>query len=137
MYKSDGSTKKGCFEKCAKYAVWCVRSKFGHEYIYKEKKDKSKSNAKRRRNLVSLDFDPMINLRKNRPEKKEKVSEHDKQDAGAVVEVSPSPGKKRLTQSEMEYNVKEMVVQSLRSYFLASPGSCISTVDEFKNVRII
>ena len=67
FYKSDGSSKKGCFEKCAKYAVWCVRDKFAPEYIYKKKKGENDNDGKRRRNLQALKFDPMINLRKNQP----------------------------------------------------------------------
>ena len=41
---------------------------------------------------------------------------------------------KKISESEIEYKVKDMIVQTLRSYFLARPGFCIGTVDEFKNV---
>ena len=56
LYKSDGSTKEGCFERCTKYAVWGVRSKFAPEYIYKEKKKKNERDGERRRNLLSLNM---------------------------------------------------------------------------------
>ena len=84
----------------------------------------------------------MVNLRKNPPKKKKKndpapVSQNEKENESVIVEVSPSPTKKRLLESKIEYNAKDMFVQSVRSYFLAYPGSCISTVDELKNVRTI
>merc|ERR1711884_369567 len=68
FYKSDGSSKKGCFEKCVKYAVWCVRDKFAPEYIYKKKKGKNVNNGH-------------DTLTKN---------------TNGIVQVSPSPTKKRL-----------------------------------------
>ena len=142
FYKSDGSSKKGCFEKCAKYAIWCVRDKFAPEYIYKEKKSENHNDGKRRRNLQSLQFDPKINLRKNSHKKEKNVdcgtaTRNDKENENGTVQVSPSPSKKRISESEIEYKVKDMIVQTLRSYFLARPGYCIATVDEFKNVSSI
>ena len=74
FYKSDGSSKKGCFEKCAKYAVWCVRDKFAPEYIYKEKKNENDNDGKRGRNLQALKFDPMINLSKKINQRRRKMS---------------------------------------------------------------
>ena len=59
------------------------------------------------------------------------------QKENGTVQVSPSPSKKRISESEIEYKVKDMIVQTLRSYFLARPGYCIATVDEFKNVSLI
>ena len=140
FYKSDGSSKKGCFEKCAKYAVWCVRDKFAPEYIYKKKKGENDNDGKRRRNLHTLKFDPMINLRKNSRKKEKNVNNgHDTltKNTNGIVQVSPSPTKKRLTESEIEYNIKDMMVQTVSSFFLAQPEYCISTVDEFKNVSYI
>ena len=142
VYKYDGSTKKGCFERCAKYAVWCVRSKFAPEYIYKEHKDKNDSSGKRRRNLQSLNFDPLINLRKNNIKKGKQIgtvtlSQNEEEVEGVPVQVSPSPAKKRLSEGEMKYHVMEECVQTLRSFFLACPEGCITTVDEFKGVRDI
>ena len=138
VYKSDGATKKGCFERCAKYAIWCVREKFAPEYIYKEKKDGNESSTKRRQNLQALKFDPMINLRKNQKINKSvdraTDSQNEQENENVIVEGSPIPSKKTLLESETEYKVKEMIVQTLKSFFLATPGSCISTVDEFKNV---
>ena len=142
MYKFDGSTKKGCFEKCAKYAVWCVRSKFAPEYIYKEHKDKKISYGKRRRNLQSLQFDPMINLRKNNAKKKKKIcsvtdSQSEKESESGLVEVTPSPAKKRNSENEIKYRVMDECVQTLRSFFLVCPENCITSVEEFKDVRDI
>ena len=142
FYKSDGSSKKGCFKKCAKYAVWCVRDKFAPEYIYEEKKDENDNDGKRRRNLQALKFDPMINLRKNQPKKEKNVNigpvtQNENKNKNGIMQVSPSPSKKRLSESEIEYKVKDMMVQTVRSYFLARPGYCIATVDEFKNVSYI
>ena len=142
FYKSDGSSKKGCFEKCAKYAVLLVRNKFEPEYIYKEKKNENNNDGKRRRNLQLLQFDPMINLRNNSPKKDKNVdggsaTHNEKDNENTTVEVSPSPSKKRLSESEMEYKVKDMMVQTVGSYFLAKPGYYIATVNEFKNVSCI
>ena len=142
FYKSYGSSKKGCFEKCTKYAVLCVRNKFAPEYIYKDKKNENHNDGKRRRNLQLLQFDPMINLRNNSPKKDKNVhggsaTHNEKHNENTTVEVSPSPNKKRLSESEMEYKVKDRMVQTVRSYFLAKPGYCIANVDEFKNVSCI
>ena len=142
IYKSDGSTRKGCFERCAKYAVWCVRSKFAPEYIYKEHKDKNDSDGKRRRNLQSLKFDPMINLRKNNVKKKKKIgsvtdSQSDNVIESGPAEVSPSPAKKRLSERKIKYQIMEKCVLSLNSYFLASKVHCITSVEEFVEVRDI
>ena len=140
FYKSDGSSKKGCFEECAKYAVWCVRDKFAPEYIYKEKKNENDNDGKRRRNLQALKFDPMINLRKKQPKKEKNVNIGPvtrNENKNGIMQVSPSPSKKRLSESKIEYKVKDMMVQTVRSYFLARPGYCIATVDEFKNVSYI
>ena len=98
FYKSDGSSKKGCFEKCAKYAVWCVRDKFAPEYIYKDRTSENHNDGKKRRNLQSLQFDPMINLRKNSPKKGKNVdcgttTPNDKENENDTVQVSPNPSK--------------------------------------------
>ena len=82
----------------------------------------------------------MINLRKNSKNKEKNVNNgHDTltKNTNGIVQVSPSPTKKRLTESEIEYKIKDMMVHTLRSYFLAQPGYCIATVDEFKNVSYI
>ena len=107
FYKSDGSSKKECFEECAKYAVWCVRDKFAPEYIYKEKKNENNNDGKRRRNLQALKFDPMINLRKNQPKKEKNVNigpvtQNENKNKNGIMRVSPSPSKKRLSESKIE-----------------------------------
>ena len=120
FYKSNGSSKKECFEECAKYTVWCVRDKFAPEYIYKEKKNENDNDGKRRRNLHTLKFDPMINLRKNSMKKEKNVNNGDDtltKNTNGTVQVSPSPTKKRLTESEIEYNIKDMMVQTVSSFF--------------------
>ena len=141
-YKPDGNSKKGCFEKCAKYAVWCVREKFAPEYSYKKKKDMD-NTGKRRRNLQVLKFDPSINLRKKKKMKqiidgKTMVSPSNKASAIAIAEVTPIQNKKKMrTETEIRNDFQETIVQTLNSFFLASPGSCISSVDEFNKVRNI
>ena len=138
-YKPDGNSKKGCFERCAKYAVWCVREKFAPLYMYKEKKDKKDSTAKRRRNLQGLKFDPSINLRKNQKKTIDPRTDpqSNKANPSTTTEVTPVQNKKRRSETDIKNDFQDMIIQTLRSFFLASPGSCISSVDEFNNVRTI
>ena len=119
-YKPDGSSKKGCFEKCAKYAVWCVREKFAPGYIYKEKKDKKDNTGKRRRNLQGLKFDPSINLKKNKKMKQTIDPKTDppsnKANASATAEVTPIQNKKMRTETEISNDFQDMIC--LRPLFL-------------------
>ena len=106
------------------------------------KKDKKDNTAKRRRNLQGLKFDPSINLRKNKKMKQtidpKTDSSSNNADTSAIAKVTPIQNKKKIrTETEIKNDFQDTIIQALSSYFLASPGSCISSVDEFNKVRNI
>ena len=109
--------------------------------VTREKKDKKDNTGKRRRNLQGLKFDPSINLKKNKKMKQTIDPKTDtpsnKANASAIAEVTPIQNKKMRTETEISNDFQEMIIQTLSSYFLAMPGSCISSVDEFNKVRTI
>ena len=123
----DGSNLKGAFERCAKYAILCVRDLFGPEYTWKEKGELKDPNAKRRRiDPKNIVFDPMINLK--RPDIENIQT--------AVIEQSPTPSQEGKSQSEIEVETKHEIIQTLSSFFLAEEDAVISNVDEFKSVSL-
>ena len=109
-YKPDGNSKKGCFEKCAKYAVWCVREKFAPLYSYKGKKDKKDNTGKRRRNLQGLKFDPSINLKKNKKMKQTIDPKTDtpsnKANASAIADLLLSKTRRYVLRLRLIMNIK-------------------------------
>ena len=65
-------------------------------------------------------------------------SPSNKASAIAIAEVTPIQNKKKMrTETEIRNDFQETIVQTLNRFFLASPGSCISSVDEFNKVRNI
>ena len=59
-------------------------------------------------------------------------------DASAIAKVTSIQNKKKIrTETEIKNDFQDTIIQALSSYFLASPGSCISSVNEFNKVRNI
>ena len=64
-------------------------------------------------------------------------SPSNKANASAIAEVTPIQNKKIRTETEIINDFQDTIIQTLSNYFLASPGSCISSVNEFNKVRNI
>ena len=131
VYKYDADNKKGTFERLATYAVACVRTKFGLNYLWKDcnnetECDENKIDKKRRRrNMVDIPFDPKVNLKSL--------------DFKSGKKKAKQGGSKKLVsekeEDDIEHNVMKKFLNKFDEYFKNTAAPSILNIEDVKRVR--
>ena len=125
---------------------------FAKNYKLKEswkKGEKPKGNEtkkkKRRRNLETLEFDPLINLTDplkyetwlKENGKLEELNDFEQKKKGLVIIKKEEIKQEQDNNDDLEYSIKKGVVELFEDYFKYNSGAKITNIDDVKKVSTL